>query len=168
MGSEWFSPFFTHFFAFFRSSSFSSLSLLLQKDEGKQQQFTAKMGNVTPTPSAPTPCRTSRIFHKLHLVICHVLLKPEHVLIADTDIDFNHLVFQPEFRGHLEVWEPKLHHTFTHSSRCTFVDVECVEGGLALYTMCLLPLYPKIITQWIQKRFCGVILKLPHKEISSH
>ena len=24
------------------------------------QQFTAKMGNFTPTPSAPTPCKTSR------------------------------------------------------------------------------------------------------------
>ena len=36
------------------------MSLLLLKDKGKQQQFTAKMGNFTPTPSAPTPCKTSR------------------------------------------------------------------------------------------------------------
>ena len=32
--------------------------LFLLKDKGKQQQFTAKMGNFTPTPSAPTPCKT--------------------------------------------------------------------------------------------------------------
>ena len=60
-------PFFYAFFAFFRFLSFFSLffvfrrfSFLLLKDEGKQQQFTAKMGNFTPTPSAPTPCKTSR------------------------------------------------------------------------------------------------------------
>ena len=39
---------------------FLRFSLLLLKDKGKQQQFTAKMGNFTPTPSAPTPCKTSR------------------------------------------------------------------------------------------------------------
>ena len=63
-------PFFTHFSSFsthFSSfsthfSPFSSLSLLLLKDKGKQQQFTAKMGKFTLTPSAPTPCKTSRLF----------------------------------------------------------------------------------------------------------
>ena len=39
---------------------FLRFALLLLKDKGKQQQFTAKMGNFTPTPSAPTPCKTSR------------------------------------------------------------------------------------------------------------
>ena len=39
---------------------FFRFSLLLLKDKGKQQQFTRKMGNFTPTPSAPTPCKTSR------------------------------------------------------------------------------------------------------------
>ena len=43
------------FFAFLRFSL-----LLLIKDKGKQQQFTAKMGNFTRTPSGPTPCKTSR------------------------------------------------------------------------------------------------------------
>ena len=33
---------------------FSLFSSLLLKDKGKQHQFTAKMGNFTPTPSAPT------------------------------------------------------------------------------------------------------------------
>ena len=67
MGSEWFSPFFTHFPFFYAFCPFFSIlplflrfSLLLLKDKGKQQQFTAKMGNFTPTPSAPTPCKTSR------------------------------------------------------------------------------------------------------------
>ena len=41
---------------------FLRFSLLLLKDKGKQQQFTAKMGNFTPTPSAPTPCKTSRLW----------------------------------------------------------------------------------------------------------
>ena len=49
-----FSPFLRIFPLFLR------FSLLLLKDKGKQQQFTAKMGNFTPTPSAPTPCKTSR------------------------------------------------------------------------------------------------------------
>ena len=56
------SPFFTHFSLFF--TLFPLLlrfSLLLLKDMGKQQQFTAKMGNFTPTPSAPTPRKTSQI-----------------------------------------------------------------------------------------------------------
>ena len=47
MGSE-------HFPLFLR------FSLLLLKDKGKRQQFTAKMVNFTPAPSAPTPCKTSR------------------------------------------------------------------------------------------------------------
>ena len=33
--------------------------LFLLKDKGKQQPCTAKMGNFTPTLSAPTPCKTS-------------------------------------------------------------------------------------------------------------
>ena len=45
--------FFPFFFAFFRF--FFRFSLLLLKDKGKQHQFTAKMGNFTPTPSAPRP-----------------------------------------------------------------------------------------------------------------
>ena len=67
-------PFFTFFFVFLRAFSFffaflrfSSLfflrfSLILLEDKGKRLQFTANMGNFTPTPSAPTPFRTSRIF----------------------------------------------------------------------------------------------------------
>ena len=58
--------FFTHYFVFFSLFFvFLRFSLLLNlplKDKGKQQQFTAKMRNFTPTPSAPTPCRTSRNF----------------------------------------------------------------------------------------------------------
>ena len=42
-------PFFTFFLVFFFF------------DKGEQLQFTAKMGNFTPTPSAPTPCATSRV-----------------------------------------------------------------------------------------------------------
>ena len=56
-------PFFYAFFPFFFLRIFPlflRFSLLLLKDKGKQQQFTAKMGNFTPTPSAPTPCKTSR------------------------------------------------------------------------------------------------------------
>ena len=33
---------------------------LFSENKGKQLQFTGKMGNFTPTPSAPTPCQTSR------------------------------------------------------------------------------------------------------------
>ena len=64
-------PFFYAFFVFLRIFSlfffrfffvFLRFSLLLLKDKGKQQQFTAKMGNFTPTPSAPTPCKTSRFY----------------------------------------------------------------------------------------------------------
>ena len=47
-----FSRVFPHFLRF---------SLLLLMGKGKQQQFTAKMGSFTPTPSAPTPCKTSRM-----------------------------------------------------------------------------------------------------------
>ena len=56
-------PFFYAFFPFFLRifPLFLRISLLLLKDKGKQQQFTAKMGNFTPTPSAPTPCKTSRM-----------------------------------------------------------------------------------------------------------
>ena len=38
-------------------------SLTLLEDKGKRLQLTAKMGNFTPTPSAPTPCQTSRVNH---------------------------------------------------------------------------------------------------------
>ena len=64
MGSEWFSPFFTHFSPFLTHFSpfLTHFSLLLLKHKGKQQQFTAKMRNVTPTLSAPTPCKTSSFF----------------------------------------------------------------------------------------------------------
>ena len=55
---SFFKQFFAFFFAFLR---FSSLSLLLLKDIGKQQQnLLQNKGNFTPTPSAPTPCKTSR------------------------------------------------------------------------------------------------------------
>ena len=58
-----FFPFFYAFFPFFHAffPLLLRFSLLLLKDKGKQQQFTAKMGNFTPTPSAPTPCKTSRV-----------------------------------------------------------------------------------------------------------
>ena len=59
------------FFCFLRFFSFSlfffvflRLALILSEDKGKRLQFTAKMGNFTPTPSAPTPCKTSRLIHK--------------------------------------------------------------------------------------------------------
>ena len=55
-------PFFYAFFPFFYAF-FPFLSY--RKDKGKQQQFTAKMENFTPTPSAPTPCKTSRQEHLL-------------------------------------------------------------------------------------------------------
>ena len=59
-------PFFYAFFALLRIFSLFfvflrfSLLLLLLKDKGKQQQFTAKIRKFTPTPSALTPCKTSR------------------------------------------------------------------------------------------------------------
>ena len=52
------------FFDFLRFSSlffvFLCCSLILLEDKGKRLQFTAKRGNFTPTPSAPTPSKTSR------------------------------------------------------------------------------------------------------------
>ena len=62
-----FFPLFSRIFAFFPLFSrifplFLRFSLLLLMDKGQQQQFTAKMGNFTPTPSAPTPCETSRFY----------------------------------------------------------------------------------------------------------
>ena len=59
MGSEEFS-FFSFFFAFLR------FSLTLLEDKGKQLQFTKTIGNFTPTPSTPTPCKTSRRIEKTH------------------------------------------------------------------------------------------------------
>ena len=56
--STHFSPFSSHFSPF---SSHFSLLLLNLGQEGKQQQFTAKMGNFTPTPSAPTPCTNNHV-----------------------------------------------------------------------------------------------------------
>ena len=37
------------------------------------QQFTAKIGNFTPTPSAPTPCKTSRLNFQEKVRICENL-----------------------------------------------------------------------------------------------
>ena len=47
-------PFFSFFFVFLR------FCVALMEDKGKRLQFTARMGNFTPTPSALTPCKTSR------------------------------------------------------------------------------------------------------------
>ena len=49
------------FFVFLRFSSFSSFFCLFSWNKGQRLQFTGKMGNFTPTPSAPTPFETSRI-----------------------------------------------------------------------------------------------------------
>ena len=56
-------PFFYAFFPFFHAFLRFS-SLFSSSPRGKQQQFTAKMGNFTPTPSAPTPGKTSRHMFK--------------------------------------------------------------------------------------------------------
>ena len=70
MGSEWFSlflrifVFYALFFVFFCSFFFVFLLLFSSSPKGQGQttaKFTAKMGNFTPTPSAPTPCKTSRL-----------------------------------------------------------------------------------------------------------
>ena len=62
-------PFFYAFFAFLRIFSlffrFSSIFfrfslLLLNKGQGQTTAIYCKMGNFTPTPSAPTLCKTSR------------------------------------------------------------------------------------------------------------
>ena len=74
MGSEEFSHFFrffsfffafsfflSFFFAFLRFSSLFFVFLRFSPillEQGKRLQFTGKMGNFTPTPSAPTPFRT--------------------------------------------------------------------------------------------------------------
>ena len=81
MGSEEFSPFrFSSLFRFFRFSSFFFVFLrfssfffvfcLFSWNKGKRLQFTGKMGNFTPTPSAPTPFGTSR-----NVVLAQVLAK---------------------------------------------------------------------------------------------
>ena len=57
-------PFFYAFLLFFYA-----FSPLLLKEKGKQKQFTAKMGNFTPTPSAPTPCKTSRMVMRLRRMV---------------------------------------------------------------------------------------------------
>ena len=61
MGSEEFYHFLLFFFVFLRFSSlfftflrFLRFSLILSEDNGKRLQFTANMGNFTPTSSAPT------------------------------------------------------------------------------------------------------------------
>ena len=48
------------FFVFLRFSSFFFVFRLFFWNKGKRLQFTGKMGNFTPTPSAPTPFGTSR------------------------------------------------------------------------------------------------------------
>ena len=45
---------------FLRFSSLFFVLLLFSQDKSKGLQFTGKMGIFTPTPSAPTPFRTSR------------------------------------------------------------------------------------------------------------
>ena len=56
---------FSFFFVFLRFSLFFFVSLCFSphspRTRGKQLQFTGKTGNFTPTPSAPTPLRTSRL-----------------------------------------------------------------------------------------------------------
>ena len=57
------------FFLVFISVSFFVVflcfALILLEDKGKRLQFAAKMGNFTPTPSAPTPCKTSQEVRRL-------------------------------------------------------------------------------------------------------
>ena len=58
-----FSRFSTHFFRFFFFAFLRFSSLFSSSPKGRGQttaKFTAKKGNFTPTPSAPTPCKTSR------------------------------------------------------------------------------------------------------------
>ena len=52
--------FFIYFFFVFLRFFASSLLFSHSPREQGQRQFTASMGNFTPTPSAPTPCTTSR------------------------------------------------------------------------------------------------------------
>ena len=63
MGSEGFSHVFRFSPFFLRFLYFSLVFLLFSHDKSKRLQFTGKMGNFTPTPSAPTPFRTSRTNH---------------------------------------------------------------------------------------------------------
>ena len=51
---------FGFFFVFLRFSSFFFVFFLFSWNKGNRLQFTGKMGNFTPTPSAPTPFGTSR------------------------------------------------------------------------------------------------------------
>ena len=52
---------FSFCFVVLRFSSFSSLFSASLTGQGETTGFfTLKMGNFTPTPSAPTPCKTSR------------------------------------------------------------------------------------------------------------
>ena len=53
--------FFSFFFVFLRFSSFFFVFCLFSWNKGKRLQFTGKMGNFAPTPSAPTPFGTSRM-----------------------------------------------------------------------------------------------------------
>ena len=46
---------FSSFFFLLLFFVFLCFSLILLEEKGKRLQFTAKMGNFTPTPSAPTP-----------------------------------------------------------------------------------------------------------------
>ena len=88
MGSEWFSLFLRIFPLFLRPffPLFLRFSLLLLKDKGKQQQFAAKMGNFTPTPSAPTPCKTSRTQHPFSDRIARSCCKSVPDLTVRTDV----------------------------------------------------------------------------------
>ena len=67
---HFFSRFSSLFFVFLR---FSSFFCLFSWKKGKRLQFTGKMGNFTPTPSAPTPFGTSRRFIAQHMSLDHRL-----------------------------------------------------------------------------------------------
>ena len=82
LGSEEFSHFFVFFrfsslfrffFVFLRFSSFFFVFRLFSWNKGKRLQFTGKMGNFTPTPSAPTPFGTPRVKHGTFWTpMCHL------------------------------------------------------------------------------------------------
>ena len=91
--SPLFVRFFALFFAFFagispflRESPFFCAFLrffALYPRRGKQLQFTGKMGSFTPTPSAPTPLRTSRMSN-LWLKITPLAAQSSHRKIVVT------------------------------------------------------------------------------------
>ena len=73
MGPEGISPF-SSFFSrisslFLRESPlFLRFSSRYPRTRGKELQFTGKVGNFTPTPSAPTPSRTSRLMWVVFII----------------------------------------------------------------------------------------------------